>query len=57
MSKCEICGKDDFHKLSCPNNKGRQKRLLVDIMQADEKGGLYNLKLTKPTKLSTYNLT
>jgi hypothetical protein len=42
MSKCEICGKDGFHKLSCPNNKGRQKRLLVDIMQADERDGLYN---------------
>lgn len=42
MSKCEICGKDGFHKLSCPNNKERQKQLLVDMMQADEKGGLYN---------------
>jgi hypothetical protein len=42
MSKCEICGKEGFHKLSCPNNKGRQKRLLVDIMQADERDGLYN---------------
>ena len=42
MSKCEICGKEGFHKLSCPNNKQRQKRLLVDIMQADERDGLYN---------------
>lgn len=42
MSKCEICSKDGFHKMSCPNNKQRQKRLLVDIMQADEKDGLYN---------------
>ena len=42
MSKCEICGKDGFHKLSCTNNKKMQKRLLVDIMQADEKDGLYN---------------
>ena len=40
--KCEICGKDGFHKLSCTNNKQRQKRLLVDMMQADEKDGLYN---------------
>ena len=40
--KCEICGKDGFHKLSCPNNKKRQKRFLVDIMQADEEDGLYN---------------
>jgi hypothetical protein len=42
MSKCEICGKDGFHKLSCPNNKEMQKRLLVDMMQADERDGLYN---------------
>ena len=42
MSKCEICGKEGFHKLSCPNAKKMQKRLLVDIMQADEKDGLYN---------------
>jgi hypothetical protein len=41
MSKCEICGKEGFHKLSCPNNKDRQKRFLVDIIQADEKDGLY----------------
>ena len=42
MSKCEICGKDGFHKLSCTNNKKRQKRFLVDMMEADEKDGLYN---------------
>lgn len=42
MSKCEICGKEGFHKLSCPNNKQRQKRLLVDMIQADEKDGLYD---------------
>ena len=42
MSKCEICGKEGFHKLSCTNNKERQKRLLVDMMQADERDGLYN---------------
>jgi hypothetical protein len=45
MSKekeCPICHKVGFHKLSCPNNKERQKRLLIDIMQADEKDGLYN---------------
>ena len=23
MSKCEICGKDGFHKLSCTNNTAR----------------------------------
>lgn len=23
MSKCEICGKDGFHKLSCTNNNAR----------------------------------
>ena len=42
MTRCKICGKDDFHKMSCTNNKERQKRLLVDMMQADEKDGLYN---------------
>jgi hypothetical protein len=42
MSKCEICGGSGYHKLSCGNNKARQKRLLIDIMQADEKDGLYN---------------
>jgi hypothetical protein len=42
MNKCEICDKEGFHKLSCTNNKARQKRLLIDIMQADEKDGLYN---------------
>ena len=42
MMKCEICGKDGFHKLSCPNNKQRQKRFLVDMMQEDENDGLYN---------------
>lgn len=42
MSKCEICGKEGFHNLSCPNNNKRQKRFLVDMMQADEKDGLYN---------------
>ena len=42
MSKCEICGKEGFHKLSCTNNKKIQKRFLIDMMQADEKDGLYN---------------
>lgn len=23
MSKCEICGKEGFHKLSCTNNNAR----------------------------------
>ena len=45
MSKekeCPVCHKVGFHKLSCPNNKERQKRLLVDMMQEDERDGLYN---------------
>lgn len=45
MSKekeCPICHKVGFHKLSCLNNKERQKRLLIDMMQADEKDGLHN---------------
>ena len=42
MSKCEICGKDGFHKLSCPNNKEMQKRFLIDMMREDEKDGLYD---------------
>lgn len=42
MTSCEICGKEGFHKLSCTNNKESQKRLLVDMMQVDEKDGLYN---------------
>ena len=42
MTKCKLCGKDGFHKLSCTNNKERQKRLLVDMMQEDERDGLYN---------------
>ena len=73
MSKCKICGKDGFHKLSCPTQKITlfledelatqigdlsddefehnceklskhfiQKQALIDMMQADEKDGLYN---------------
>jgi hypothetical protein len=45
MSKekeCPVCHKVGFHKLSCPNNKEIQKRFLIDMMQADEKDGLYN---------------
>lgn len=41
-NRCSYCGKDGFHNMSCPNNKERQKRLLVDIMQADENDRLYN---------------
>lgn len=35
-NRCSYCGKDGFHNMSCPNNKERQKRLLVDIMKANE---------------------
>lgn len=42
MKECPVCHKVGFHKMSCPNNKEIQKRLLVDMMQADEKDGLYN---------------
>lgn len=42
MSKCKICRKEGFHNLSCPNNKERQKRLLIDMMKGDEELGLYN---------------
>ena len=41
-TECPICHKVGFHKMSCPNNKERQKRFLIDMMQEDERDGLYN---------------
>ena len=32
MSKCEICGKDGFHKLSCTNNTSLLK-VMVDLQE------------------------
>ena len=41
-TECPICHKVGFHKMSSPNNKERQKRFLIDMMQEDERDGLYN---------------
>jgi len=33
MSKCESCGKDGFHKLSCTNNKAT---VFIPTLEGDE---------------------
>ena len=47
MSKCEICGKDGFHKLSCTNNNVRVavpmeiKHLINDVYQVVQDGTVW----------------
>lgn len=50
-NRCSYCGqKDGNHKMSCPTTKSvvyleehrKRKQALMDMMQADEKDGLYN---------------
>lgn len=50
-NKCSYCGqKDGNHKLSCPTTKSvvyleehkKRKQALINIMEADERNGLYN---------------
>jgi len=53
MSKCE-CGKEGFNRKADENYekyKARQKQNLIDMMEADEKLGLYEKPNKLPNKL------